>query len=259
MKKEDKETQPGEIKRKGKKKWRRWLLVLLSVAVLCYLFRGWILTTVAGFLIVEQPPQASEYVLLLGADKSFDLAAESFRENSTCRIVVLDYPPPRLQRMGICPGDADVAKKELAKRGVPAANIVVIGCEDRSTGALARALEKWLGEHPDGSVTLLCNRFSTREKSHLLWWHLPEEANDRILFRAVPHRWYDETNWWKSREGMVAFFDGYIGYGFLLFGGDQEEGSEWDPDQYERTLPKSPGGSAAGEDTCRSSFCWRLS
>lgn len=240
MTKQENTENIGSLSKPRKRKWLRRFLILGLLVVLCYIFRGTLLPILAGFLVYDDSGTPTRNLLLYGAEGkvSLDRIEQKFKKDSDCRILVLEFPPMRLQRMGIAPDGIEVLKSELRKRHIPTDQLVVIKVTKRTPDAEANALQQWLADHPDETVTLLCDRFSGRKSSHRLWCRLSGDCYSRLSFQAIAHPWYDETNWWKSREGMLAFFNGYLGYTFTLINGGEEEMQEWDPDRFENTLMK---------------------
>jgi len=63
----------------------------------------------------------------------------------------------------------------------------------------------------------------------------------KILALASPR--YDETNWWRSREGSRELAFGLLSRAYVYSGGSLIEDIEpWDPDKLEKSLAESITG-----------------
>src|SRR5205823_5023052 len=102
--------------------------------------------------------------------------------------------------------------------------------------AVARGLHVWLADRPGERVTVLCDRFGSREWDAKFRAVLSREEYARVRLAALPDRRYDENDWWRHKEGRVALFNAYLGYGHAaLYGEDAGGWREWDPDDYEKS------------------------
>jgi hypothetical protein len=116
--------------------------------------------------------------------------------------------------MGILPPGDQVARRELLERGVSEEHLVLLSGESASRTRTAAALSAWLNEHPDQSVNVLCDRFTSRTWKIVLRRAAPLGLAERICVVPLPDRQYDETNWWRSKPGTMAVLNNYIRLGF---------------------------------------------
>jgi hypothetical protein len=100
-----------------------------------------------------------------------------------------------------------------------------------------RELQDWLAEHPDVSVSLVCDGFQSGYWGRVLDRTLPEAQRGRVAVHPLRDRRYDETNWWRSRTGWKDYWSAVVNWGYLgACGEDRPVQPEWDPDAYERAL-----------------------
>lgn len=229
---------PGEGARGPRRWWRgRWLFLLLAALAL-FAGRGWILWALALPLIGEGQPSGADYLLVVEGDCLFDRAARIYHSGDSRDLLVVRRSPQRLQRMGILPTTDALARRELVARGVPEDRIAVLPGEVITDWEMARQLGHWLAEHTDARVCLVCDRFDGRRMKYIVRSVLSEAESGRVGFLLLPHRWYDETNWWKGKRGWLALLGGYLRLGYTsLIGEDRDEWREWDVDRYSRELP----------------------
>jgi hypothetical protein len=223
------------------KKWAVRLLVLASVALVLYFFRAPLLRTAGRALVVDEGMQPGDVLLLFGADRGAEQVAQSYREGSTQRVLVLEGPPGRLERLGVVDSAGTQARKALDRQGVPEAVLTVVTSPGPGAWNRARGLREWLEANPDARVALLCDRFNSRRLRLVFQRILGDELAGRVHWCAVPSRGFDETNWWQNNAGLRAGVNGYLRLAHVYFYGENPQGDqEWDPDQYEQTLPRQP-------------------
>jgi hypothetical protein len=221
------------------RRWRRaWLrgAVLLAVLAGLYLFRAPLLRSAASALIVDQPREATTALLLLDADRGPERAAESYREGRAGHILLIEEWPGRVEDMGVLPPHVDVLGRNLEAEGVPGEAVTVLKGRAKNDWDRARLLGGWLAGHPGATVTVLCDRFSSRRRSRVFGVTLGAGAS-RLRWWAQAERRFDETDWWQSKDGFLRVFTAATGLCYVwLAGEDREEWRPWDPDQYEKSL-----------------------
>lgn len=222
----------------GKKS--RWVLTALALAVILWFCRGPILSGAAWPLIVDDRPEDFDCVWVLrSADRGYEVAARLHQERRSRRIAVLEPQPSRLVRLGILPSDEVVLRRELAARGagVPEEAVLVIGRGSRNAWQGARQLAGWLQQHPEARVLALVNRFHSARLRSILDAVLGADDAKRVLILAIPHREYDEGNWWRSRMGVKAFMFAWLGRVYTSWAGEPEEPPALlDPDSFDRLV-----------------------
>jgi hypothetical protein len=223
------------------KKWALRLLVLASVAAVLYFFRAPLLRTAGGGLVVDEGMQPGDVALLFGADRGAEHVARWYREGSTQRVLVLEGPPGRLERLGIVDSAGEQARKALKRQSVPEGGLTIVASPGGGAWNRARGLRDWLEANPEARVALLCDRFNSRRLRFVFRRVLGDELAGRVHWCAVPSRGFDETNWWHNTAGRRACVDGYLRLAHVYFDGENQQGEqEWDPDQYEQTLAHQP-------------------
>ena len=194
-------------------RWRRRLTIAAILLLTAWVFHSPILRGLAGGLIVEDSRAIAPAVLLLDGDRQYDSAAQLYREGATT-ILVYRSRPDRLVRMGIMPPGDETAQRELRKRGVSNQDLVILAGESASRSRIAAALGAWLNEHPDQTVNVLCDRFTSRTWKMLLRRAADPAHAKNICIVPLANRRFDETNWWRSKPGTLALLNNYISLGF---------------------------------------------
>jgi len=193
------------------RRWRAWgVVAALVLAVWC--LRSTLLSGLARRLVVDQEPSVFN-VLWIGdeaVNRRFDLAAEQYRQTG-CRIAIARPVPTRVVQLGIEPSAEELARRELAKRGVPADALLVVDGPTGTAWTEGRLLADWLAAHPQARVLMLCKRFRSAAHRQELDRLLQPDAAQRVAVRGVRDRRYDENTWWHSRVGVKEFFVTWLG------------------------------------------------
>ncbi len=210
--------------------------LLLGACLWC--FRAVLLRSAAGVLIVEDSLEQAEYVLPLNEPAQTREAVRLCRAGQTSRILILAMQPDRVHQLGIVPAEGHQTKQEAVSSGLSEDCVRIMRSEARGEKARVRLLGEVLAEDQTVRVIVLCDRFDSRRWRALCRSVLPGDAAARVRVRALQHPVFDESNWWQHKEGWLAFHDATLSYGYDLANGeDAEEQPQWNPDQYERSLP----------------------
>jgi hypothetical protein len=212
-----------------------WFLIVAFLAA--YISRAWLLRLAAAFLVQEAayPPGAS--VVLWEPDATCRQAAELFDACPGTQLVLIGEWLYRSERLGCKPDPLNRARKYLELHAVPPQAILIVSGQGRTDWDRAQSLRGWLDANQTVEVSILCQRFHGRALRSVFRSVLAKEQLKQIQLVGVPDLLYDETNWWQSKSGALAFFDGYVR---LIFkwtcGAETDRWREWDPDEYEKTL-----------------------
>jgi hypothetical protein len=225
----------------SRSRWRRRLAIVAVLLVLSWAFHANVLRILARGLIVEDSRSPAAAVLILDGDRQFDAAAELSRAGAAT-ILVYRCPPDRLVRMGILPHGDETARRELLKRGVSAEDLEILTGESASRSRIAAALGTWLARHPDQKMNVLCERFTSRTWKIVLQRAVAPAQAENIQIVPLPNRHFDETNWWRSKPGAMAFVNSYIRLGFHVWhAGDEAQGGERTTAEFRAAFAGDPG------------------
>src|SRR5262245_23931207 len=183
-----------------RRRWRRRLLIAALVLGCLYLCRVPLLQSIGRFLVVDEPGDATS-VLVMSGDRCVEQAVEMFQDGSVTEILILPLHPGRLEEMGIRPSFQSVLRDQLRARRLQEEALKRIPGDARGEWEGARCLADWLQQHPGARVTALCDQLAGRKHRRIFDTVLTPEQAGRVRLRALRHRWYDETNWWQSKDG----------------------------------------------------------
>ena len=232
--------------RESRTDWRKWrnLLLLLFAAGAIWLVRQPILTGIARVLIVDEPPGNPAAIWIRDSGVViYDEAARLCRETPGLKILLVAWEPSRLVRAGVLEPLETITRREMAARGVPAEAIEVVGPPVRTGRQEINQLSAWLENRPGACAALPLGRFSSARQRQVLDEIMASDTASRVKIVALASPRYNESNWWRSREGLRNLAFGLLSRGYGCFCGSRGEDIEpWDPDQYEESLAETIAG-----------------
>jgi hypothetical protein len=219
-----------------RRRWPRRLVVAAVVLIGLYLLRAPLLRGLASVLIVEDPGFSAEYLLVLSGDRVARRAAGIHAEHDG-RILLVEWKPGRLESYGLIPSRLALNRRELEQHGVAPRAVGLLPGIARTDWDVARQVREWLPQHPDVRILVLCHRFDSRRMRSLFGRVLGSDA-ERVGFEALPERDFDETNWWRHKEGLLDVLQSSLHLAYTEIAGEDELQEDWDPDEYERSLKR---------------------
>ena len=179
-------------------KWCTILVVLLTL----YLLRGPILRHAGEFWVVEEPPEKSDAIVLLGDDNypanRAARAAELYRAGWAPRIVASGrYLRPYASI-------AQLMQRDLVEHGVPASAIIQLPSLAANTREEAVLVRRLADRQHWRRVLVVTSNFHTRRAGHIYARVFRNSAEVRMV--AAIDSGYDPANWWRSRSGIKIFF-----------------------------------------------------
>ncbi len=173
------------------------LIVFLALLLILYLARRPILRYAGDFLVVEDPLQPSDALVVLGGDNAYAdraaRAAELYRGRWAARVVASGPAlRPHLS-------EADLTHKDLAARGVPADALVRFAHTAQSTREEAQALGRLVVERGWGRVLIVTSNHHTRRSRYIFRRVFPSSVQVRVV--SAPDREFAPESWWHTRQG----------------------------------------------------------
>jgi uncharacterized SAM-binding protein YcdF (DUF218 family) len=179
-----------------------FLIFFLALLFVLYLVRHPILRLAGGFWVVEDSPQPSDVIVILGNDDyegdRAARAAELFKVGWAPHIVASgQYLRPYASA-------AELEQHDLSERGVPASAITKLAHRARDTREEAVDVSAALSSHGWKKVLIVTSNYHTRRARYIYQRTLPAGSEVRV----VPARdtEYDPDKWWQSGAGVKTFF-----------------------------------------------------
>jgi hypothetical protein len=208
------------------RRWARRLAVLVVLAVVAYLLRTPLLRAAGGLLVADDGPAACTRLLVLDGDRRHEFAADAVTRGQAEGVLLVRRIPRRTQALGIVPTSEELARRELARRGVSADRVEMLPGEAGPGWDWARLLGDWLGRHPQATVLVATDRFATARDRIVLRRTLTPSQFARVRLAGLPHREFDESNWWQVKGGGLAFGHGLLRLTYTWINGEGDPGPE---------------------------------
>lgn len=207
-------TRPSNKFRNGRKSeaggiFFRLLFLLFFIALLCalYMARHPLLRLAGSLWIVDEEPENSDVIVMLGDDNvradRAARAAELFKSGFAPRVVASG----RFLRPYA--SIAELEQHDLTDRGVPAAAVVRLAHGASNTLDESVDISQLLASHGWKRVILVTSNYHTRRSRYICERTFP--AGTILHVVAARDSEYDPDNWWNSRKSIEAFFHELVG------------------------------------------------
>ena len=211
---------------------RKGLLVLSAIVLLMVLARGPLLYMVALPLVHADGPISATGILLLGGDTRLDETTQFHQKNPDGDVLLLQPAPGRLVRMQILTSPEDLARNDLVERGVSVSKISVVNWASFDE-AMETALGRWLNDHPDVKLVVVCDAFESRGVRWRLDRQLPRQTAARLAVRPLVSQSFRQSDWWHSKRGIMALLRSWTGLVMhVVDRGTERRWRECDPEQF---------------------------
>jgi uncharacterized SAM-binding protein YcdF (DUF218 family) len=199
------------IRRSGKKPYHSQfggilgsLIRLLFLVVLCvaiYIARRPLLRLAGESLIVEDPLQQADAIVVLSDDNFFadraTRASELFRQKLAPVVVASG------RRLRPSAGIAELMEHDLIERGVPKDRIVRYPHDADNTREEAQALAVLVAERNWHSVIVVTSNFHTRRARYIFQHVFPASVSVRVASARDDE--FDVDHWWENRKSLKEF------------------------------------------------------
>lgn len=188
---------------------------MAALLLALYLFHVPLLVGVARLVEVHEPPLRADVVFLLSGDGRQAGRAQhaaSLHLRGFAPLVLLARPEdPPAALLGFYPNDADVNVGILRHAGVPdsAIRMIIVPGGVTSTTDEGRALAWYLRRHPAERVLVVTNEYHTRRARWAILRGLGD-ADVEIRMAGARDPRFHAGNWWRSEEGLLAYFSEYV-------------------------------------------------
>ena len=178
-----------------------FLICFLFLLFLIYLARHPLLGFAGSFWVVNDKPEASDAIVILGDDNyeadRATRAAQLFKDGMAPRVVASGrYLRPYASI-------AELEQHDLTDRGVPAGAIVRFDQHAENTKDEAAALAQLISARGWKRILLVTSNYHTRRARYICERTFPAGAILRVV--AAPDSEYDPHSWWHTRAGVKIF------------------------------------------------------
>lgn len=179
-------------------------VALLFLALLClavYLARHPLMRFAAEELIVDDPLQKSDVIIILSDDNFYadraTRAAELYRQDLAPTVVASGV------RLRPYAGISELMQHDLIERGVPKEHVVAFAQNADDTREEATALSQLLAERRWKSVIIVTSNYHTRRARFIFRKIFPQDI--RIEVASARDADFDPSNWYEHRRAVKRF------------------------------------------------------
>ncbi|HLJ91632.1 MAG TPA: YdcF family protein [Gemmataceae bacterium] len=210
-------TGPATVPPVRRRRRRLLLLMLIFSFLVLYASRNWILVSVARWLDVSEPPQGTDYVMILGGDMQIRpfAAAALMNAGLAQKALVARIKAYGEALDGTVAPEQELIRSVLVHEGLAPNALVPLDKECASTFDEATALAEFLQARPESSVTIVTSAYHTR-RTRLVFRKVLGSRSDHLHFVGVPSDGFTEANWWHFQAGLRLYLDEYLKLAFYL-------------------------------------------
>ena len=186
------------------------LIALLFLAALLggiYLARHPLLRFAGESLVVEDPPEKSDAIIILSDDNFYadraTRAAELFRQKLAPVVVASGV------RLRPNAGIAELMTHDLIERGVPRENVLPFPQDADNTREEVQFLQKLVREKNWKSVIVVTSNYHSRRAKYIFGKILADSVTVRMA--AARDADFDPQHWWEHRKSVKRFFHEIVG------------------------------------------------
>jgi len=188
------------------------LLAVLSLGLAAlYWAHEPLLIATARALTLDDAEAPADYIVVLGggAETRPFSAADLYRKGYAPAVLLFTHKTDRVTDLGLAPTHDELYRNVLAFEGVPSTAIQrVPGIVDGS-GDEAQMLRRFLVFHPARRVILVTSAEHTLRARWIFRQTLADLSVD-VRVAAARHLRFDETTWWKTDAGALAYLHEYL-------------------------------------------------
>jgi len=177
------------------------VLALVALCVAIYAARRPLLRFAGEELVVEDPLEKSDAIIILSDDNFYadraTRAAELYRQNLAPVVVASGV------RLRPYAGVAELSTHDLIERGVPKERIVPFPQDADNTREEATALKALVSRKGWKSVIVVTSNYHTRRARFIFRRVLPAEV--KIRMASARDGDYDPANWYEHRRAIKRF------------------------------------------------------
>jgi uncharacterized SAM-binding protein YcdF (DUF218 family) len=187
------------------------LLLLLVLLAGVWLLRDPLLRVTGESLIVDEAPQPSDAIVVLGNDNYWGeraaRAAGLFHDRWAPRVIASGAQIRPYASI------ADLIRRDLIQDGVPADAVVHFSNNGGNTRGEAYAVRELMRERGWKRLIVVTSNYHTR-RARYIYRRVLDRADVRVV--SAPDSTYNPRTWWQSRLGLKIFFREYLAFAVAL-------------------------------------------
>ena len=180
-----------------------------------YSSRHFLLLAVVQWLDVGGAPEHTDYVMVLPGHASTRpfVAASLIRLGLADHVLIPKTETGPDEQDGIIPPNHEIEAAVLRCRGVETNLILALEGNCSGTDGDARALGRFLKNHPQARVSIVTSAFHTRRARWTFHNAIPDLTH-RIHFVSAPNPGFRTERWWRTEAGLSCVCSEYLKLAF---------------------------------------------
>lgn len=181
------------------------LLAAVMLAAVAAIFKEDLLQGVVIFLIKENPPQKCDALFVLsggGYDRGNEAVKLLNAKWAPYVVCTGGNPVSELCVMDIDTLESDMTAANLRHHGVPDTQIILLR-NGTSTQEEARLALHYCRQRGWNKIMVLTSKLHTRRAARV-FHKVFKESGITILMRGAPSSKFNEYEWWKNEDGLIA-------------------------------------------------------
>lgn len=191
------------------------LAILLGLGLLSVpSVRSTFFRRMADSLDLDQRAICADYIVVLPGDsvRRSLTAAALFRMGLARQVLIPQNPDSADVQDGIILPTAQISRKILLHRGIPADRVLLLPSECRTTFDDAAALSRFLGAQ-DVNVMVVTSAFHTR-RAAFVFRKVLDPVGGRLVVVSAPNPGFTAESWWTDRQGVRLVLTEYVKLAF---------------------------------------------
>jgi hypothetical protein len=176
-------------------------------------------------------------ILVIGGDGASRAASVWLAEHPAAKLLLAAKPPPRVVQVGATVSEAERRVALAKSAGIPEDRIeILMGTNIRHIRPVT-LMGQWLNKNPERRIHVLCDQFQSRGLRRAAESSLHSATASRITLGTLVDQRFSVDDWWRTRLGIRAVFDAYLGLTRSVLGLRSPEPPDYlTPDQYEQAF-----------------------
>ena len=184
------------------------VFLLVAITTLLWIGRDVLLRNAAELWVVSDDVSPADAIVVLGGgiDTRPFAAVEDYKKGLAPKVLVANVSLSRAEILGAQPSHTAANRNVLLKLGVPEADIETFGTEVSSTYEEAEALREWAIRVHAKNIIIPIEMFTSRRVRWTLT-HTFAGTGTSVQIQVITpdSRDYNQSNWWRSHSGLIAF------------------------------------------------------
>ena len=186
-------------------------LIFCILIIVLFFLRIPLLKALSNFLVVEDEIENVEqaFVLSGGAFDRGNKAIELYHENKIEKIICVGgNVTPNFKALGIEMLESELTQIHILSGGIDSNHISIVP-NGTSTLEESNVILEYCIENSIKEIVIISSKFHSKRISNVFKEKFENEGIE-VLISGAPSSIYNEEEWWKSENGLIALNNEYV-------------------------------------------------